>query len=85
MKPVFKKKEVVIKYPEKDAMDLGATKGKETVAKILYVGEAAENYKVGDTILFTFAEGFGKEINYFGERLFRIENESHITCQVVED
>jgi len=83
-KPVFKKREVVVAYPEKKGIDLGTDKPQEIVAEVLYVGSETTMYEVGDKILFSFLKGFGKEIEYFGEKLLRIENETQVICQVVE-
>lgn len=81
-KPSFKKKEVIVKKVE-DGLNLGGN-SKETVSEVVYVGSKAENYKPGDKILFDSAIA-RLEIKYFGEDLWRIENEDFIICQIVDD
>lgn len=82
-KPVFKKKEIIIEYPSLDGIIL-ANAEKDIIAEVLYVGEAVENYKVGDKILFGFKEGFGKILEIGGKKLLRIEREEFVICQVTE-
>lgn len=82
--PVFKKRDVVVKYPVDEGINFGAH-SKQVVAEVMYVGEQVEKYKVGDKVLFVFAENFGKKLDMFGELLFRIENEDQIICQVIEN
>jgi len=85
-KPIFKKREIVVAAPEKTGVNLGATM-KETVAKILYVGEEQTYYKVGDTVLYFWRDTYDKEpylIKHFGEKLIRLELENQVIC-LLED
>ena len=82
--PVFKKKEILVKYPEQDGLNFGSTVGAETLVEVLYVGEKVEKYKVGDKILVSFNKEFAKEITFFEEKLWRIETEDYVICQVIE-
>lgn len=79
-KPIFKKKEVVVRLPKtNDAF----AKTTEIVAQVVYVGKNAENYKEGDTILFN--KTVGKELTYFKDDLWKIENEDYIICELVDE
>ncbi len=83
MKPVFKKKEIVIEKQDVGVL-LGGGNTVESVGIIKYVGAKVENYKVGDKILYDKAVA-RLEIKYFGKPLLRIENEDYVICQIKED
>ena len=83
MRPVFKKKEVVLEKQE-EGIQLGGGNIAESVGIIKYVGAKVENYKVGDKILYDKSVA-RLEIKYFGKSLLRIENEDFIICQIKED
>lgn len=80
-KPVFKRKEIIVAMPKDAGLSMAT---KECEAEILYVGGQCElGYKPGDKIL--FQRNIGMEINYFDEKLWRIENEIQVICQIVEE
>lgn len=83
-KPVFKRKEIVIEYPEIEGINLGNV-DKDIIAEVLYAGEGVEHYKVGDKILYNFKQGFGKILEIGGKKLLRIEREEFVICQVTEE
>lgn len=84
MKPVFKKKEIIIKAPSK-GINLGGDK-KELVAEVLYVGEEQIYYKAGDKVLYIHTPSYNdKTIKYFGEEILRFDNEAYVLCQLIEE
>ena len=79
-KPVFKRKEIIVGMPKDAGLSMAT---KECEAEVLYVGAQVEFYKPGDKIL--FQRTIGMEINYFDEKLWRIENEIQVICQIIEE
>lgn len=85
VKPVFKKREVVLADPQKSMTDLGGGK-KEVVGTVEYVGEEQSYYKPGDKVLINLSAGTDQRtIKYFGKDLIKFEDERGIICQIVED
>lgn len=82
MKPVFKKSEIVVKDPTDQGESFGISK--EVITKVLYKGKEADNYEVGDDILFHLDKVAAKKISkdVFGEALLVIENQNYVICQV---
>lgn len=76
--PVFKKSEIVVELPKVEGLGTET----EIVAKILYKGQNAHNYEVGQTILFN--KKVGSEIKYFGKPLWKIDHQDHILCEIKE-
>jgi len=83
MKPVFKKSEIVVRNPKKGTAEFGISK--EVITEVLYKGKLADNYEVGDSVLYHTDKVAGKEIDCFGESLFVIEKQDYIICQVIKD
>jgi hypothetical protein len=83
MIPDFRKKEIIVEKQEKETK-LGGGNIKETIGIVKYTGAKAENYKVGDKILFDMVVA-RLEINCFDKPLLRIENEDLVICRILED
>jgi hypothetical protein len=83
MRPDFRKKEIVVEKQEGE-VKLGGGNIKETVGIVKYKGKDAENYNIGDKILFDMAVA-RLQIDYFGKPLLRIENEDYVICRILED
>lgn len=81
MKPVFKGKEIVVKFIE-NGLNLGGSK-EEMRTEVLYVGEEQEKYKVGDIILYN-EKAMKKDLNYFGETLRVLRDENMVICKIEE-
>jgi hypothetical protein len=79
-KPVFKRKEIIVAMPESQGLSM-ATNLCE--GEILYCGSKVEDYKVGDKIV--FQRNIGMEVNFFQQRLWRIENEMQVLCGLSEE
>ena len=75
--PIFKKREIIVKLPKTESVFENTS---EIQTEVLYVGKNAENYKVGDTIVFN--KGVGKELKFLGENYWKIEHEDYIICQL---
>jgi len=85
-KPVFKKKEIVIEYPN-STINFGAEE-KQIVVEIAYIGQEVTKFKVGDKILVIFKpDAIGRKFNFMGQDLYRFDGEDSgsIICQVIEE
>jgi hypothetical protein len=78
LKPHFKKKEIVVAMPKQQGFGMAI---EECRATVLYVGDNQEHFEVGDDILFD--RKMGREISFFEEPLWRIENELSVICKIV--
>jgi hypothetical protein len=83
MIPDFRKKEIVVEKQEGETK-LGGGNIKETVGIVKYKGKYADNYNIGDKILFDMAVA-RLQIDYFEKPLLRIENEDYVICRIIED
>lgn len=83
MIPDFRKKEIVVEKQNKE-VKIGGGDIRETIGIIKYKGAKAENYEIGDKILFDMAVA-RLEINCFEKPLLRIENEDYVICRILED
>lgn len=83
MKPDFRKKEIIVEKQVQETK-LGGGDVRQTIGIVKYVGAKAENYKVGDKILFD-AIVAKLEITVFEKPLLRIEHEDYVICRILED
>jgi hypothetical protein len=75
--PRFNKREVVVRLPKTNN---AFEQTREVVAEVVFVGEKAEYYKPGDTVL--FQKRGDTELKYFNDNLWRIEHEDHVICKL---
>ena len=75
--PRFNKREVVVRLPKTDN---AFERTDEITAEVVYIGKNAINYQVGDLILFD--KKVGRELNFFNDNLWKIENEDYIICKL---
>lgn len=81
LKPEFVNKEIVVAMPEQQGFGMAV---EECVAEILYLGKEQEEsgkFKVGDKILFD--RKAGREINFFKEKLWKIDGGLSVICKIV--
>jgi len=83
MRPEFLKKEILVEKQAQEAK-LGGGDIKQTIGIVKYVGAKAENYKVGDKILFDMAAA-NREITIFEKPLLRIEHEDYVICRIIDN
>lgn len=88
--PIFKKKEIVIEYPQENGLNLGG-QGNYVEGKVAYVGEQQTTYKPGDVILYKWQTAFSDKTGtymidspHFSKKMIRFESENttHIICQL---
>lgn len=81
MKPIFKRREIVINTPEVK-IDLGSGK-KDIEATVLYTGEKQEFYSAGDTVLYRHTTSFDdKIIKFFEQDMLVLESEGYVICKI---
>lgn len=82
-KPIFRKKEVVVKFPETD-LNFGGDKY-WVEAEVLYVGKYQERYEVGEKILYKYHKSFKETalLEYFNMKLLVLEDAA-IKCAIDE-
>lgn len=86
LKPIFKKKEVVLKFPDPQ-ITFGGDAGWK-VGEVIYTGLEQERYKPGDKVLYYYRESFKEKpskLDFFKEDLLRLENETFIICALEDE
>lgn len=87
LKPIFKRKEVIIPMPLKsEQLNLGERWTNEAI--VAFTGEECTKYKVGDKIWYIHVKGMeqdrGRELEINGEKYMILESEDRVQCQIVE-
>lgn len=78
-KPVFKKREVIVRIPRGDAF----SPKNQVEAQVVHIGKDSVNYKEDDTILVDMARCV--ELKYFKDELYKIDHEDYIICQLLNN
>lgn len=88
LKPIFKRKEVVIDMPQKGSV-LNLGERYTNKATVRFIGQECTKYKVGDEILYVHVKGMeedrGRELELNGKKFMILESEDRVQCQVIEE
>lgn len=81
-RPVPKRKNIVLKLPNKDIKLTREEMASEVEADVAFIGSLVEHYIVGEKVLFN--KNKATEIKYFSDTYWSI-HEDYITCGISDD